>query len=116
MSMHVQIVTFQLQGLDEAQYRAACAELAPLFADLPGLHAKIWLANPHTNTFGGVYLWQDRAAMQAYCASDLFGGAQAHPNFARFSSTDYPILGEQTLQTWMVGDAGAPQPSFYQEA
>ena len=42
--MHVLIINFRLEGMDEEGYRAAGAELAPAFAELPGL-----LANAYTN-------------------------------------------------------------------
>jgi hypothetical protein len=52
---HIQLVTFQLAGLEPDAYRAHCEASAPAFAEIPGLRAKAWLANPSTNTYGGVY-------------------------------------------------------------
>ena len=43
--MHIQVITFTLDGIDEAAYRAHAEQSAPVFAALPGLRAKIWLAN-----------------------------------------------------------------------
>ena len=63
--MQVQIINFNLNGIDEAGYRALCDELAPVFGAMPGLLSKVWLADAETNTYGGVYLWEDRAAMEA---------------------------------------------------
>ena len=57
--MKVQIVTFQLDGIDGEAYSSMCDELAPTFATVPGLSAKLWLADSDTNTYGGVYLWRD---------------------------------------------------------
>ena len=42
--VHVLIINFRLADMDEEGYRAACAEMAPAFAELPGLLAKVWLA------------------------------------------------------------------------
>ena len=43
--MHIQVVTFQLDGIDDAAYQAHAEQAAPAFAALPGLRAKIWLAS-----------------------------------------------------------------------
>ena len=60
--MHVQIINFPLADMTEEGYREACAQFAPAFAEPPGLLAKIWLADPATNTYGGVYLFREREA------------------------------------------------------
>jgi heme-degrading monooxygenase HmoA len=39
---------------------------------MPGLIEKLWLKQPDTNTFGGVYLWEDQAAATRYRNSELF--------------------------------------------
>jgi hypothetical protein len=70
--MKVQIVTFQLNGIDDEAYGGMCDELAPAFAAVPGLSAKLWLADRDANTYGGVYLWSDAHAQAAYAESDLF--------------------------------------------
>src|SRR6266581_9279626 len=70
-AMHVQIVSFNLKDLTDAEFRSMANEVAPAFASVPGLLGKIWLADVAKNTYGGVYIWQDAAAMQAYLASDL---------------------------------------------
>jgi hypothetical protein len=33
---------------------------------LPGLRAKIWLASQQAGTYGGIYTWDDVAALRAY--------------------------------------------------
>jgi hypothetical protein len=70
---HIQLVTFQLAGLEPEAYRAHCEASAPTFAQIPGLRAKAWLANPATNTYGGVYAWESREAMEAYVSGPIFG-------------------------------------------
>ena len=97
--MHIQIVTFQLDGISEADYRRQCEALAPVFAELPGLIAKVWLADPATNTFGGVYTWQNRGAMERYLASDLYAGMVTHPHLAGVTTRDFAVLTEPTRVT-----------------
>jgi quinol monooxygenase YgiN len=90
--MHVQIVYFHLSGMDEAEYRKMADELAPTFGALPGLISKVWLADPASSTYGGIYTWEDRQAMEAYLASDLFAAVKNHPNLENVTSRDYGIL------------------------
>jgi len=97
--MHVQIITFRLVDMDEAGYRAACAEMAPAFAALPGLLSKIWLADPDTDTYGGVYLFRDREAVESYAASELFASVVAFPHFADIASRDFAVYDDLTRST-----------------
>ena len=78
--MHMQVITFKLNGIDDAAYQAHADQNASAFAALPGLRAKIWLANQQTSTYGGIYAWDDVAAMRAYQGGQIFQGLQANPH------------------------------------
>jgi Putative mono-oxygenase ydhR len=97
--MHAQIVTFALNDLDEAGYRVLGAELAPAYGALPGLLTKVWLASPKTNTYGGVYLWEDTAAMDRYLASDLLRTVMSSPHLADLTSRDFAVYEDVTRET-----------------
>lgn len=97
--MHVQIVTFDVTGLTDEGYLEAGAQLAPAIAEMPGLIAKIWLAEPEGNGYGGVYLWRDRAAMEGYIASDLFQAVAAFPHFTNIASRDFAVHEDLTRVT-----------------
>jgi heme-degrading monooxygenase HmoA len=97
--MHVQIITFQLQALSETDYGDLCSRWAPAIADLPGLLAHVWLADAPANTYGGVYLWRTRHALEVFAASDLFEELTAHPNLAGLQITSYAVLAEPTRIT-----------------
>jgi len=73
--MHIQVVTFQLEGLSGEEYLAACSQLAPAIAQVPGLISKTFIANPETNSYGGVHVWRDRESMEAMVrdAVDRYG-------------------------------------------
>lgn len=79
--MQILIVTFQLNGMSHEQYVALYDEVAPVFAAVPGLLEKTWLANPGTNTYGGVYQFVDEASVNAYLAGDVFALLKANPGF-----------------------------------
>ena len=90
--MHIQVVNFNLNGMSDAEYRRICDELAPVFAEMPGLVSKVWLADEVANTYGGVYTWADRAAMETYLRSDIFSAVAANPGFANITSRDFAVI------------------------
>lgn len=97
--MHVTIVNFNLVDMTEDAYAETCEQFAPAFAELPGLLAKIWLRNASTNTYGGVYLFADRAAADAYAESDLFRSVGAFPHFANVTVRDFDVDEDTTRRT-----------------
>jgi hypothetical protein len=98
-AVHVQIVNLKLHDLSDSDYRQACDGLAPVFAEVPGLISKVWLADEATNTYGGIYTWVDRAAMDAFASSDLFRAIAANPNFVDITSRDFSVLAGPTSVT-----------------
>src|ERR1700747_3864696 len=101
--MHIQVITFKLDGLDEAAYQAHAEQSAPAFAALPGLRAKIWLANQPANTYGGIYTWDDVAAMRAYQGGKIFQELQANPHMIDVAVRDFSAL-QGTTGATRVGD------------
>jgi quinol monooxygenase YgiN len=97
--MHVQIVSFRLKDMSEAEFRTLCDRLAPTWATIPGLVSKVWLANPAANAYGGVYTWRDHQAMERFTQSELFAGLAAHPHLADIASTDFGVLEGPTRVT-----------------
>lgn len=97
--MHIQVINFNLKGIGEADYGKLCDELAPAWAGIPGLVSKVWLANPSTNTYGGIYTWRDRQAMEDWTKTDLFKGVAANPNFANITSKDFAVMQGPTRAT-----------------
>lgn len=97
--MYIQIVTLNLKDLSDTDYRQACDGLAPVIADVPGLISKVWLADEATNTYGGVYAWVDRAAMEAFASSDLFKAIATNPNFVDITARDFSVLEGPTSVT-----------------
>ena len=89
---HIQIVTFRLAGLAPGDYRAHVQSVAPRFAALPGLRAKTWLADERTSTYGGIYAWRSRAAMEAYLDGPLFGGLRDKPGIGDLETRDFDVL------------------------
>ena len=96
--MEALVVTFKTHASRE-QFTAATAEHAPVFAELDGLLAKIWITDAESGTYGGIYLFRDRTALDAYLESDLFESIRAEPSFERMSWRSYRVLDELTART-----------------
>lgn len=96
--MEALVVTFKTHASQE-QFTAATAEHVPLFAELDGLLAKIWINDPESETYGGIYLFRDRAALDAYLESGVFQSILAEKNFEGTSWRSYEVLDELTAGT-----------------
>ena len=97
--MQALIITFRLNGLDPAAYARAAEAMAPQFAAVPGLIGKTWLADEATNTYGGVYFFADRRAVDGYLDSALVEGMRANPNLADVTAQAYGTLEAPTRIT-----------------
>jgi len=97
--MHVLIINFNLRGIDDAQYARLCDDVAPAFAAVPGLASKLWIKNSDTGTYGGVYIFESRDALNRFQASDLFRAIAVNKNFAHITANDFEILEEPTRVT-----------------
>jgi hypothetical protein len=97
--VHLQVIHFQLAGPTGDDYLALCDRLAPTFGDVPGLLAMVWLADPASRMYGGVYLWWDREAMKRFARSELFAALAATAQAADVHSADFPVLDGPTRVT-----------------
>ncbi len=105
--MHVQIVNFSLRDISKEDYHKQCEAIASAFANLSGLVSKTWLANPETNTYGGVYVWRDRRAMEDYAETDLYKGMLANPHFGEITVRDFAVLESPTRVTRGTAEVAA---------
>jgi quinol monooxygenase YgiN len=103
--MHTQIVTYRLAGIGEDDHRAAVEQALPTFAAMPGLVSKVWLADPDDGIYGGVYVWDDRAAMEAYIDGEVFAALVANPALAGVHSRDFGVV------EWATRVTGALAPA-----
>src|SRR5207247_8954807 len=106
-AMHAQVITFGLNGITEEQVREACGADTPTFANLPALLAKNWLRNPETNTYGGLYLWDDQEAYERYIRGEVFNAIRADQNLKNVESRDFGEIGRASCRERVVMRAGA---------
>src|SRR5690349_16105313 len=97
--MEILIINFNLKDLTQEEYEQLCEPLAPAFAEVPGLQSKVWLADPATNTYGGVYTFASAADLDAFLASELFAGIGAHPSIADATVRRFGVLEAPTRVT-----------------
>ena len=97
--MHIQIINFNLKDISDEDYHGLCELIAPIFANLPGLISKTWLADSKTNTYGGIYVWQDREAMEDYAETDIFKGIETNPHFEGIIVKNFAVLDSPTRIT-----------------
>tara|TARA_B100001250_G_scaffold414316_1_gene451916 strand:+ start:1116 stop:1523 length:408 start_codon:yes stop_codon:yes gene_type:complete len=83
-------------------------EVSKVFRDFPGLGIKFGLANPEENEWGGVYLFQDEASLEAYLASPILKEWEANPDVSELTYKKYKTLGDFTRNTikpnYITGD------------
>ena len=97
--MYILVINFNLDGIDHDQFSEACDGLADTFAAIPGWIDKVWLSDPSSNTYGGVYTFEDKAAVEAYKAGEVYAAVAGNPNFINVTAKDFGILEGPTRVT-----------------
>ena len=98
--MQAQIITYQLSNISQAEYLKQMVEPdAPILAEVKGLISKVWPSDIEKNTFGGFYLWENKAAMEDFMNSDLVKAVVSRPFVKNVSSVDYEVNQSASLIT-----------------
>lgn len=100
--MNVLIVNFNLKDVDEAQYARMCDAVAPAFAAVPGLASKLWIKNSDTGTYGGVYIFESRDALNRFQETDLFRSLAVNKNLTNITADDFEVLEAPTRVTGRI--------------
>jgi quinol monooxygenase YgiN len=98
-TMHAQVVTFGLKDITEDQFLGVAAGDAPAFVAMPGLLAKVWLRDPETNTYGGLYVWADQEAYEGYIKGEVFKSIKENPHLQNVESRDYGVFDDLSAVT-----------------
>ncbi|HUP31642.1 MAG TPA: YdhR family protein [Gaiellaceae bacterium] len=97
--MQALLINFNLEGLDRDQFHALGSELAPAFAAIDGLVAKIWIGDDESNTYGALYLFDDARSREVFLASDLAEAVRTHPNLANVTARPFDVFDDLTAKT-----------------
>ncbi len=97
--MHVQVVTYRMLGIGEAEFIEANGEFAEMMEQTPGLLAKVWLKGGDENLYGGVYLWEDQKACESFLAGELWEEVVKDDSVLELASNDFAVNEELTKRT-----------------
>ena len=78
-------------------------EMLKIWSTIPGLGVKFALANPDENEYGGVYLFEDDTALEAFLDSPLLKELGEHPDVSDLTFKKYQALPDFTLGTAKPG-------------
>ena len=97
MSPKLLQVNYKFTGT-QAEYEIANLPWAQPFAEFPGLRWKIWLMNATEGQAGGIVLFEDEAARQAYIDGPL-AEAATDPTISDVQFKRFDVLGEHSAIT-----------------
>lgn len=100
--MHAVMITFRSTAPLE-DLRGPLEDFAQALGAVPGFVSKAWLADGQT--FGGFYLFSDRASAERYLGSELVAGLQAMPAFTGFEVRLFDVLDELSRSTGIAPPA-----------
>jgi hypothetical protein len=83
----------------KAVYEQIVAPLASAVAAVPGLRWKIWLMNDAEGEAGGIYLFEDQAALQAFLGGPLVAQVTHHPALSAFTMKHFEVMAAVTTLT-----------------
>ncbi len=98
MSGRIMQLNFKFSG-SGVEYEQVVTPLADQFAALPGLRWKIWMINEAEHEAGGIYLFDDEAAVQAFLEGPLAAQVTGHPALSDFSVKQFDVMEELTTIT-----------------
>ena len=78
MSQKILQITYKL-GIPAGDFARAMLPVAQPIADSPGLLWKIWLMNEADGEAGGIYLFEDEAAVNAFLGGPIVTAFKANP-------------------------------------
>jgi hypothetical protein len=76
-------INYRRPDMPKAEWEARYTDdRAAQFLKVPGLQWKIWLDGDAERMAGGIYLFEDRAAAEAYVAGPIVARMKANPDFS----------------------------------
>lgn len=111
MSQKILQINFEFNGVSGAELQQAWLPAAQPIADTPGLRWKVWLVNEGERGCGGIYLFDDETAVQAFLAGPIVAAAQQDPTLSNASVKVFDIMERHTATTRGPVGAGAESES-----
>jgi hypothetical protein len=98
MSVRLVQINFKF-NVPRADFEAAEFPMAPEFAAVDGLRWKLWIINEEQSEAGGIMLFEDQAAADAFLAGPLAAKVTGHPALSDFSVKQFDIQESVTAMT-----------------
>ena len=86
-------------SVSKEEYEQAVSPLADKFANVSGLKWKIWILNEEKSEAGGIYLFENQAALDDYLVGSLAKIVTTHPALSNFSVKQFGIMKDITKVT-----------------
>jgi hypothetical protein len=84
-------ILFQHPHGTSNQAHTAAMERAQQIAKWPGLIRKTWIFDAETQAYGGIYLFEDEASLQAYLKGPVVASMRALPGITNFQTRSFDI-------------------------
>ena len=98
MSGRILQVNFKFNVSGEA-YAEAVSPMADEISQVNGLQWKVWILNDQESEAGGILLFKDKAACNAYLDGPIVAQITSHPALSDFSVKQFDVMEEQTAVT-----------------
>lgn len=85
--------------ITEREFEQAVSPAAELLSKIPGLEWKIWLKNAESKIGGGIYLFNSRAAAEAYLDGPMVKQLKNHPAFTGIDVKVFNVMEAQSKIT-----------------
>jgi hypothetical protein len=95
MSAKILQINYKLNG-PRAEYERENLPYAQPIADLPGLRWKVWIINEAQSEAGGIYLFDDDPAVQAFLEGPIIAEMKGDPTL---SIKAFDVIAELTTIT-----------------
>jgi len=86
-------------SIPRADLAAAWLGAAQPIAETPGLDWKVWLMNEAEHEAGGIYLFESRAAVEAYLAGPIVAALKSSPAVSDISAKLFDVMPDHSAIT-----------------
>ena len=91
--MHILVINFNAETTPD-QFNDLVKEDAPIFAAIDGLIHKNFIFNHEEKTYGGVYMFESKKALNAYLDSDIYKSIIENPDWSNHLIRNYEVHSE----------------------
>jgi Putative mono-oxygenase ydhR len=86
-------------SIPRSDLEKAFLDAAQPIADTPGLAWKVWLMNEAENAAGGIYLFENEAALQNYLAGPIVASLKTNPVLSNLDVKVFDVLERHSAVT-----------------